>query len=100
MKAAGTTATTGRVGIASSNSMPAKPAPLVTPMMSGAASGLRITPCITAPDTASAMPTSQQSRTRGNWKSITIREAWVEVSPTRARSTSPSGTSVAPTLSP
>ena len=41
-------------------------------MMSGAASGLRMTPCITAPDTANAVPTSHASKTRGNWNWTTI----------------------------
>ena len=61
-------AATGIPGIASSNSMPAKPEPLVTPTTSGAASGLRITPCITAPDTPSARATrnvrSRERRSR------------------------------------
>ena len=40
-------------------------APVVTPRMPGSASGLRVTPCITAPDRPSAAPTSMASSVRG-----------------------------------
>lgn len=40
-------------------------APLVIPMMSGDASGLRINPCKISPDTASAAPTKTASSVRG-----------------------------------
>jgi hypothetical protein len=42
------------------------PAPAETPTMPGSASGLRNSPCMTAPDTASAAPTSMPRTTRGS----------------------------------
>ena len=43
----------------------ASDAPELTPRMPGSASGLRVTPCITAPDSPSAAPTSSASSVRG-----------------------------------
>ena len=46
---------------------------MVTPTTSGAASGLRITPWITAPAIASEPPASHAIRIRGSSKSRTVR---------------------------
>src|SRR5699024_3634252 len=43
----------------------AREAPVVTPRIPGSATGLRVTPCITAPETASPAPASRASRVRG-----------------------------------
>ncbi len=58
----------GRRSDSPKNAMPmttASDAPMLTPRMPGSASGLRVTPCITAPDSPSAAPTSTASTVRG-----------------------------------
>ena len=64
-KAAGTSRCPN-CGSASITRMPASPPPADTPMMPGAASGLRITPCRIAPETARLPPTSAPRRMRGS----------------------------------
>ena len=48
-------------------------APALTPRMPGSASGLRVTPCITAPANPSATPTSSPTIVRGTRSDRTIR---------------------------
>ena len=56
---------------------PARPtnraAPALTPRMPGSASGLRVTPCMTAPPTPSAAPTSRPTIVRGMRSARTMR---------------------------
>ncbi len=59
-------------GTASSSSIAPKPAPAVTPMMSGDASGLASAPWSSDPATASAAPTTTAVAARGIRSSLTI----------------------------
>src|SRR5699024_9972880 len=73
----------------------AREAPVVTPRMPGSAIGLRVTPCITAPETASPAPASRASRVRGMRRATA---AWSKPSadPDRAARMSFSSTSREP----
>ncbi len=50
----------------------ANAAPALMPRIPGSASGLRVTPCISAPAAPSAAPTSSPSSVRGTRSSRTI----------------------------
>ena len=67
-------------GAAAHRSATARPAPELTPMMPGEASGLLSTVWITAPETASAAPESSAARVRGSRLNSTIFAA-VELPP-------------------
>src|SRR5215213_10269756 len=68
----------------------ASEAPAVTPSRPGSPSGLRVCPCMSAPATPSARPTSSPSAVRGTRSRRTITAASVDGSPsTRERQTSP-----------
>ena len=73
----------------------ARAAPLVTPRMPGSASGLRVTPCITAPDSPSAAPISRASSVRGT-RFCTAACAMPVSSPVNADTMSDQPTSRAP----
>ena len=62
-------------------------APAVTPRMPGSARGLRVTPCITAPETARAAPTSIASTVRGT-RLATAASPMVSVLPSTPFTTS------------
>ena len=51
----------------------ASDAPASIPRIPGSANGLRVTPCITAPDRPSATPTSTPSTVRGTRRLRTMR---------------------------
>ena len=73
----------------------ARAAPLVTPRMPGSASGLRVTPCITAPDSPSAAPISRARSVRGT-RFCTAACAMPASSPVNADTISSQPTSRAP----
>ena len=78
-----------------------KPAPPVTPITSGDASGLASAPCSSAPATPSAAPTVAASTVRGNRSCMTIRSCGVSPVPpaSSASTTVRNGTSTAPSAS-
>ena len=67
--------------------------------MPGSASGLRVTPCISAPAAPSAAPTSSPSSVRGTRRSRTIACASLPSYAVNARTTSPNGTAREPIAS-
>ena len=58
----------------------ASAAPALTPGMPGSASGLRVTPCMTAPASPSDTPPMSPIRVRGPRTSRTISCAWSDAS--------------------
>ena len=70
---------------ARSRSTTANAAPALMPRIPGSASGLRVTPCISAPAPPSAAPTSSPSSVRGTRRSRTIACASLPSLPVSAR---------------
>ncbi|MOA22685.1 hypothetical protein D3C78_1432610 [compost metagenome] len=72
VKAAAGTRELGNCGSAIRKMRAPRPAPEVTPITEGSASGLRTTPCSSVPLTASEAPARAATSRRGNLVSITM----------------------------